>query len=97
MGTFLKYVIYALIIVAIYFLGVGFYEGTLNKDSSISEMSEHVTSNTKEMVGEGYQKTKDAIQGGINEIVVETEDKIENDAQTVESQTKEVMKGGFKQ
>ena len=97
MGTFLKYVIYALIIVAIYFLGVGFYEGTLNKDSSISEVAEHVTSNTQEMVGEGYQKTKDANQSSINEIVVETEDEIENDAQTVENQAKEVMKGGFKQ
>ncbi len=96
MGTILKYIFYALIIIAIYFLGVGFYDGSLNKDSSLKEMTEQITSNTKEMIGEGYQKTKDAVQGGMDEAVDKTEETIQNGAEEIETETQEVIQGGFK-
>ena len=77
MGTLLKYLLYALIIVAIYFVAVGFYQGTLNKDSTLGEMTEHVTSNTKEVIKDGYETTKDAVQNGMNQISKETEETVE--------------------
>lgn len=77
MGTFLKYVLYALIIVAIYFVVVGFYQGNLNKDSTIGEMTDHITSNTKEAIEDGYETTKDAVQRGVEEITTETKEAVE--------------------
>jgi uncharacterized protein (UPF0333 family) len=61
MGTLLKYLLYALIIVIIYLLGVGFYEGTFNKDSTVGEVTSDVTAQTKQMIKDGYDKTKDAV------------------------------------
>ena len=63
MGTLLKYLLYALIIVIIYLLGVGFYEGTFNKDSTVGEVTSDVTAQTKQMIKDGYDKTKDAVTG----------------------------------
>ncbi|HCU59256.1 MAG TPA: hypothetical protein DIC64_04670 [Alphaproteobacteria bacterium] len=68
MGTILKYLFYALIILAIYFLGVGFYQGTIHKESTLSDVANHISSNTKETLKEGYETTKDAVQGGIEEL-----------------------------
>ncbi len=63
MGTLLKYLLYALIIVIIYLLGVGFYEGTFNKNSTVGEVTSDVTAQTKQMIKDGYDKTKDAVSG----------------------------------
>ena len=63
MGTLLTYLLYALIIVIIYLLGVGFYEGTFNKDSTVGEVTSDVTAQTKQMIKDGYDKTKDAVTG----------------------------------
>ncbi|MBQ7659969.1 MAG: hypothetical protein IJS26_04440 [Alphaproteobacteria bacterium] len=77
MGTFLKYVLYAFIIVAIYFVIAGFYEGKLDKNSTIGEMADHVTSNTENAIKDGYQSTKDAVQRGVEEITTETKEAVE--------------------
>ena len=79
MGTLLKYLLYALIIAAIYFVAVGFYQGTLNKDSTLGEMTDHVSANTKEMIKEGYETTKDAVQGGMEEVKTEEKQVIDSD------------------
>ena len=84
MGTLLKYLFYALIISAIYFIGVGFYQGTLHKESTISDVANHVSNNTKEMVKEGYETTKDAVQGGV--------DILKNEGEELEQEAE----GGFK-
>ena len=55
MGTILKYLFYIFLIIVIYLLGVGFYEGTINKDSTVGEV-------TQDMVKDGYNATKDAIK-----------------------------------
>ena len=74
MGTILKYLFYALIILAIYFLGVGFYQGTIHKESTLSDVANHISSNTKETLKEGYETTKDAVQGGVDTLKNEDEE-----------------------
>ncbi len=77
MGTLLKYLFYVLIIAAIYFIGVGLYQGTITKDSTLGEVTDHVTSNTSDAVKDGYNATKDAIQGGIDEIKNDGENEVQ--------------------
>jgi len=77
MGSFLKYVLYALIVVAIYFVLAGFYEGKLDKNSTIGEMTDHITSNTEDAIQQGLQTTKDAVQRGVEEITTETKEAVE--------------------
>ena len=72
MGTLLKYFLYALIIVIIYLLGVGFYEGTFNKDSTVGEVTSDVTAQTKQMIKDGYDKTKDAVTDKLSDDDSET-------------------------
>ena len=74
MGTLLKYLFYAVIILAIYFIGAGFYKGTLTGDSKVSEVAEHVTSETGKTIKDGYDATKDAISNGVNEVKTETKE-----------------------
>lgn len=62
MGTILKYLFYIFLIIVIYLLGVGFYEGTINKDSTVGEVTQDVAEGTKDMVKDGYNATKDAIK-----------------------------------
>lgn len=88
MGTLLKYLLYALILVVIYLLGVGFYEGTINQDSTVGEVTKDVADGTKQIIRDGYESTKDALEGGYNA----TKDKI-NSA----SDTNETTVGGFQE
>lgn len=67
MGTLLKYLLYALIIVIIYLLGVGFYEGTFNKNSTVGEVTSDITVQTKQMIKDGYDKTKDVVSDKIQD------------------------------
>lgn len=64
MGTLLKYLLYALIIVVIYLIGVGFYEGRFNRDSTIGEVSDDVAKGTKNIIKDGYNSTKNAVSNG---------------------------------
>ena len=91
MGTLLKYLFYVLIIAAIYFIGVGFYQGKLTKDSTLGEMTNHVTTNTKQVIENGYNTTKDAVQGGIDEITQEGQEVIQNGEEAIETDTEEVV------
>lgn len=64
MGTLLKYLLYALIIIVIYLLGVGFYEGTFNRNSTVGEISSDVAQGTKRVIRDGYDSTKETIKDG---------------------------------
>lgn len=66
MGTLLKYLFYLFLIIVIYLLAVGFYEGTINKDSTVSEVTKDVTEGTKNIIQDGYQATKETIKDGID-------------------------------
>ena len=96
MVTIIKYLFYALIIMAIYFIGVGFYQGTVDKNSTISEMTNHITSNAKQSLKEGYETTKDAVQNGIENMKIEGEEKLENTEDSIETKTREVIENGLK-
>ena len=85
MGTLLKYLFYILIIAAIYFIGVGFYQGTLTKNSTVSEMTDHVTSSTGQVIKDGYNATKDAIQNGVDTVA----DDVKNTQTTMENELKD--------
>ena len=91
MGTIVKYAFYALVIVTIYYIGVGFYEGRINKDSSLSDVGAHVSENTKEMMQSGYQKTKDAIQGGIETLSDDAKNEAERAAAEIEIEGQKVV------
>ena len=88
MGTIVKYVFYALVIVAIYYIGVGFHDGRITKDSSLSEVGMHVAENTKEMMQQGYEKTKDAVQGGMDTLAEDVQTEAEKGFNEVESEIK---------
>lgn len=83
MGTLLKYVIYALVIAAIYFIAVGIYQGKINQNTTISEVTQHVGDNTKQTLKDGYNTTKEAIQNGV--------DTLEDKAQNAHIETKETI------
>ena len=57
----LKYLFYFFLIIVIYLLGIGFYEGTLNKNSTVSEVAKDVAQGTKEIIKDGYETTIDTI------------------------------------
>ena len=62
MGTILKYLVYIFLIIVIYLLGVGFYEGNINKNTTMGEVAQDVTHGTEEIIKEGYNTTKDTIE-----------------------------------
>ena len=91
MGTILKYLFYAFVVVTIYYIAVGFYEGHLSKDSSISEVGAHVAENTAEMMQSGFEKTKDAVQGGIETLSKEAEVQAEKEVRKIENKERQLV------
>jgi hypothetical protein len=49
MGTFLKYLVYALIILAIYIVVRGWYDGDITQNTTVGEVMSQVDNGTKEM------------------------------------------------
>jgi len=67
MGTILKYLFYVLVIAAIYFIGVSFYQGNIMQDSTLKEVKNEVTSEATQAIKDGYNATKDAITDNTEE------------------------------
>ncbi len=88
MGTLLKYLFYALVILAIYFIAVGFYRGKLTGDSTVSEVAEHVTSQTGDTIKDGYDTTKEAIQNTLSS----AESKAQKDVREIKIETNEIVR-----
>ncbi len=42
MGTFLKYLFYLVLIIVIYLVGKGIYEGNIDRDTTVGEVVEQV-------------------------------------------------------
>ncbi len=61
MGTFLKYLFYVAIIAVVYLVGKGIYEGQINEKTTVGEVVSEVKTGTKEMVKNGVDATKNAI------------------------------------
>ena len=67
MGTILKYLFYVLVIAAIYFIGVSFYQGNITQDSTLKEVKNEVTSEATLAIKDGYNATKDAVMDNTEE------------------------------
>ncbi len=64
MGKLLKILLYLLIIIVIYILGVGFYKGTINSDTTLGQAATDVRNGTQQMMQDGYDATKESIEKG---------------------------------
>lgn len=64
MGTFLKYVIYAILIVVLYLVGKGIYDGAINEQTTVGEVVDQVGEGSKQMAKDGV----DAIDNAVNKV-----------------------------
>ena len=58
MGTFLKYLIYLLIIIALFFIGKGIYEGTIDSQTTVGEVAKQVSNDTKDLAQDAVNAMK---------------------------------------
>ena len=61
MGKIFKYLFYVALILVVYLVGKGIYEGEINDKTTVGEVVSDVKSGTKEMVRDGVNETKDAL------------------------------------
>lgn len=61
MGTFLKYLFYIALVLVVYLVGKGIYEGQIDEKTTVGEVVGEVKDGTKEMVKSGVNATKDAL------------------------------------
>ncbi len=60
MGTILKYVFYLILIVVIFLVGRGIYEGSIDSDTTVGEVVEQVDAGAKNMVKSGSETVEKA-------------------------------------
>ena len=53
MGTFLKYIFYIILIVVIYLVGRGIYEGSINEQTTVGSVVEQVGEGGKQLATGG--------------------------------------------
>lgn len=61
MGTFLKYLFYLILIVVIYLVGRGIYEGNINEQTSVGQVVDQVDSGVKNMATEAGNSVDRAV------------------------------------
>lgn len=61
MGTFLKYLFYLVLIVVIYLVGRGIYEGNINEQTSVGQVVDQVDSGVKNMATEAGNSVDRAV------------------------------------
>lgn len=62
MGTFLKYLFYIVLVVVIYLVGKGVYEGQINEKTTVGEVVRDVEAGTKNMIKEGVAETDNTME-----------------------------------
>ena len=62
MGTFLKYVFYLVLIVVIYLVGKGIYQGEINEKTTVGEVADTVESGAVQMAKDGADSVKEEIK-----------------------------------
>lgn len=62
MGTLLKYIFYLFLIIVIYLVGRGIYEGSINETTSVGDVVSDVGQGTKNIVKRGYDATVDSVE-----------------------------------
>lgn len=50
MGTFLKYVLYLILLIIVFLVGKGIYDGNIDKTTTVGEVVSQVGDGTKQMV-----------------------------------------------
>ncbi len=61
MGTFLKYVFYLVLIVIIYLVGKGIYDGDINKTTTVGSVVEQVNDGAQQMVKDTGNAVENAV------------------------------------
>lgn len=61
MGTFLKYVFYLVLIVVIYLVGRGIYEGAINEQTTVGAVVDQVGEGSKQLAKDGVNAVDNAI------------------------------------
>ena len=69
MGTFLKYVIYAILIIVLYLVGKGVYDGAINEQTTVGDVVEQVSEGSKQMAKDSVE----AIDNAVNKVEQKTE------------------------
>lgn len=61
MGTFLKYVFYLALIVVVYLVGKGIFEGQINEKTTVGEVVQDVEKGSKQIVSDGIEATQETV------------------------------------
>ncbi len=61
MGTFLKYVIYVLVIIALYIIAKGVYDGNITSSTTLGEVATQVDDGTRNMAKDAANDVNKAI------------------------------------
>lgn len=61
MGTFLKYLFYLVLIIVIYLVGKGIYDGSIDKETTVGQVVDQVDSGTKQLAKDTGDAIDDAV------------------------------------
>ncbi len=61
MGTFLKYVFYLILLVVIFLVGKGIYDGNIDKTTTVGEVVSQVGDGTKQIVKDTGNAVEEAV------------------------------------
>ncbi len=61
MGTFLKYVFYLILLVVIFLVGKGIYDGNIDKTTTVGEVVNQVGDGTKQIVKDTGNAVEEAV------------------------------------
>ena len=62
MGTLLKYVFYVILVVVIYLVAKGVYDGNINRQTTVGSVVEQVETGSEQLAEEGAQEVQDAVK-----------------------------------
>lgn len=74
MGTLLKYIFYIILIIVIYLVGRGIYEGQINETTTVGEVVSDVGQGTKEIVKKGVDATVNAAEDATDAAKAKSDD-----------------------
>ncbi len=61
MGTLLKYIFYIILIVVIYLVGRGIYEGSINENTTVGAVVDQVGEGSKQLAKDGANAVENAV------------------------------------
>lgn len=74
MGTLLKYAFYLILIIVIYLIGRGIYEGQINEKTTVGEVVSDVGQETRELVKKGVDATVNAAENATDAVKEKAEE-----------------------